>query len=202
MAMAPRPEQEVRRLVSENRTLVEWSVNRYLDQHRVTGAERDDLVSWGLIGLLSAARAFDPQRGLRFSTLAALAIERSIIRGTMQADSRRISLLSLDEAFCEPTAGESETRWVEMIPDEAALLQLRRAEETAVLVPALQGLRPEQRRLIYAHFFLGYSLADLARESGSTRQALAGQLRRALQALRRGLEPGPNQLLPPSASRS
>ncbi|HEU4753980.1 MAG TPA: sigma factor, partial [Armatimonadota bacterium] len=88
MATVMRPEAEVRRIVDENRTLVEWSVNRYLDRHVVAGADREDLVSWGLMGLLSAARAFDPDRGLRFSTLAALAIERSIMRGAMQASNQ------------------------------------------------------------------------------------------------------------------
>lgn len=190
--MIARPDHEVCRLVNENRTLVEWSVNRYLDRHRVQGAERDDLVSWGLLGLLSAARAFDPARGLRFSTLAAVAIERSIIRGAMQADHHRNRTLSMDEVLYDTAAGEGETRWAEMIPDDGARRALGRAEDLAVLGGALQRLRPDQRRLIQAHFFQGHSLAELARQTGATRQAVAGQMRRALRALRRGLagEPG------------
>ncbi len=189
MAMVARPENEVRRLVDENRSLVEWSVNRYLDRHAVAGAERDDLVSWGLLGLFSAARAFDPGRGLRFSTLAALAIERSITRGAMQADNQRRGTLSLDEALSESGEGDGDTRWVEMISDEGALKDMSRTEEMAVLRRAMGSLRPAQQQLIYAHFFQGHSLADLAREWGTTRQAVAGQLRRALKSLRRSLEP-------------
>jgi len=185
----PRPESEVQRLVTENRMLVEWTVNRYLSRHVVTGAERDDLVSWGLLGLLSAARAFDPGRGLRFSTLATLAIERSIMRGAMQAESRHGRTLSLDEALADKGSGEGETRWVEMIRDEHAEREMDRTEEHAVLRHGLSRLRPEQQHLIQAHFFHGYSLADLARQWGTTRQAVAGQLRRALKSLRRSLEP-------------
>lgn len=188
MAMVARPENEVRRLVDENRSLVEWSVNRYLDRHAVSGAERDDLVSWGLLGLFSAARAFDPGRGLRFSTLAALAIERSITRGAMQADNQRRSTLSLDEALNEGE-GEGETRWLEMISDDGAVRDMTRTEEMAVLRRAMSSLRPAQQHLIQAHFFQGHSLADLAREWGTTRQAVAGQLRRALRSMRRNLEP-------------
>jgi RNA polymerase sigma factor (sigma-70 family) len=183
-----RPEHEVQRLVNDNRMLVEWTVNRYLDRHVVNGAERDDLVSWGLLGLLSAARAFDAGRGLRFSTLATLSIERSIMRGAMQAESRHGRTLSLDEALAEK-GGEGETRWVEMIPDADAEREMKRTEEHAVLRRGLSRLRPEQQRLIQAHFFQGYSLADLARQWGTTRQAVAGQLRRALKSLRRSLEP-------------
>lgn len=189
MAMVARPENEVRRLVDENRSLVEWSVNRYLDRHAVSGAERDDLVSWGLLGLFSAARAFDPGRGLRFSTLAALAIERSITRGAMQADNQRRSTLSLDEALNESGEGEGETRWLEMISDDGAVRDMTRTEEMAVLRRAMSSLRPAQQHLIQAHFFQGHSLADLAREWGTTRQAVAGQLRRALRSMRRNLEP-------------
>ncbi len=122
MATLMKPDNEVRQLVNDNRTLVEWTVNRYLDRHAVSGAEREDLVSWGLLGLLSAARAFDPGRGLRFSTLATLAIERSIMRGAMQADNGKKQTLSLDEALSENGSGDGETRWVEMIRDEAAEL--------------------------------------------------------------------------------
>ncbi len=187
MAIALRSESEVHRLVDENRTLVEWSVNRYMHRHRVISAEREDLVSWGLLGLLSAARAFDPERGLRFSTLAALAIERSITRGVMQADNHQGKLLSLDD-MVHGDSGEAETRWAELIPDETASIDLRRTEDLALVRRALKRLRPDQQQLIEAHFFLGYSLADLARESGTTRQAVAGQVRRALRSLRRGMD--------------
>lgn len=190
-----RPDRDVQRLVNDNRTLVEWTVNRYLDRHMVTGAEREDLVSWGLLGLLSAARAFDPGRGLRFSTLATLAIERSIMRGAMQADARKARTLSLDEALNDAGAGEGETRWVEMIRDDAAEREMGRTEEMALLRRGMSRLRPEQVRLIQAHFFHGYSLADLARQWGTTRQAVAGQLRRALKSLRRALEPARHELI-------
>lgn len=187
MAMVMRTENEVHQLVNDNRTLVEWSVNRYLDRHMVAGADREDLVSWGLLGLLSAARAFDPSRGLRFSTLAALSIERSIMRGAMRASSQRGNALSLDEALTEKS-GDGETRWVETLRDDRAEREMLRTEDLAQLRLAMNGLRPDQQRLIQAHFFLGHSLAELARNWGTTRQAVAGQLRRALKSLRRTMD--------------
>jgi RNA polymerase sigma factor (sigma-70 family) len=189
MAIPMRAEHEVRRLVDENRSLVEWGVNRYLARHVVSGADRDDLVSWGLLGLLSAARAFDPGRGLRFSTLAALAIERSIARGAIQAGNQKGMALSLDEVLHDNSSGEAETRWVEMIRDEGAEREMTRTEEMALLSRSLDHLRPHQQQLVEAHFFQGYSLADLARQYGTTRQAMAGQLRRTLRLLRRTMEP-------------
>ena len=76
-------EPEISRLVQENRKLVDFVVNRYLKRYHVEGMEREDLISWGLMGLVYAARAWDASRGLAFSTLAVTAIERMITRGPL-----------------------------------------------------------------------------------------------------------------------
>src|SRR5947208_7132441 len=94
-----RSEAEVERLVRENQKLVDYMVNRYLKRYFVGDMERDDLVSWGMIGLLQAARAWDPERSSAFSTLACKAIERMIIRGVRREwkPEQAGATLSLDE---------------------------------------------------------------------------------------------------------
>jgi len=57
-----RSEAEVERLVSENQKLVHLVVNRYLKKYFVGTMEREDLVAWGLIGLVQAARFWDLER--------------------------------------------------------------------------------------------------------------------------------------------
>ena len=71
---ALRNEAEVERLVRDNRKLVDYMVNRYLKRYYVGTMDRDDLVSWGMMGLVNAARAWDPARSRSFSTLACRAI--------------------------------------------------------------------------------------------------------------------------------
>src|SRR5581483_5863241 len=80
-AAALRSEAEVDQLVRQNVKLVDYMVNRYLKRYFVGSMEREDLVSWGMIGLVQAARAWDPARSASFSTIACKAIERMIIRG-------------------------------------------------------------------------------------------------------------------------
>src|SRR5688500_19059074 len=46
-----------------------------------------DLKSWGVFGLVKAARAWSPDRGVAFSTLACRIIERSLLRG-LQSEAR------------------------------------------------------------------------------------------------------------------
>ena len=93
-----RLERDVERLVDENQKLVHFQVNRYLKRYFVGNMEREDLVSWGLIGLVQAARAWDPQRG-SFATLACKAIEQMIVRGVRREwkPEQAAATLSLDE---------------------------------------------------------------------------------------------------------
>ena len=94
-----RLERDVERLVRENQKLVHFQVNRYLQRYFVGDMEREDLVSWGLIGLVQAARAWDPERSGCFSTLACRAIERMIIRGVRREwkPERATATISLDD---------------------------------------------------------------------------------------------------------
>src|SRR5262249_10945935 len=99
MATALRSDAEVERLVRDNRKLVEYMVNRYLKRYYVGSMDREDLVSWGMMGLVNAARAFDPARSRSFSTLACRAIERMIIRGVNREwhPEREQATVSLDQ---------------------------------------------------------------------------------------------------------
>src|ERR1700686_1646305 len=93
-----RLERDVERLVRENQKLVQFQVNRYLQRRFVGAMEREDLVSWGLIGLVQAARLWDPEGGA-FATLACRAIEWAILQGVRREwkPEQAAVTLSLDE---------------------------------------------------------------------------------------------------------
>src|SRR5258708_3221683 len=112
-----RLERDVERLVDENQKLVHFQVNRYLQRYFVGDMEREDLVSWGLIGLVQAARAWDPERSGCFSTLACRAIERMIIRGVRREwkPERAASTVSLDEAPSVEETGGQQERFVQRV---------------------------------------------------------------------------------------
>ncbi|MFJ8989954.1 sigma-70 family RNA polymerase sigma factor [Streptomyces sp. NPDC102279] len=63
--------------VLHNQRLVHKMVPRYLDQ----GLDYDDLFQYGALGLMRAARKFDPARGFKFSTYATWWVRQSIARG-------------------------------------------------------------------------------------------------------------------------
>lgn len=87
--------KETDRLAEENLGLVHMCANRF----RGKGIEYDDLYGSGCIGLMKAARAFDAERGVRFSTYAVPVILGEIKRlfrdgGTVKV-SRSLKELSL-----------------------------------------------------------------------------------------------------------
>lgn len=63
-------------LVVHNQRLVHSIVPRYLDQ----GLDYDDVVQHGTLGLMRAARKFDPAKGFKFSTYATWWVRQSIGR--------------------------------------------------------------------------------------------------------------------------
>jgi DNA-directed RNA polymerase specialized sigma subunit len=70
-----------------------------------TGFDRDDLLGWGMIGLLSAADTWDASRGLKFSTYAFPRIRGAILDEMRRADllprGRRETLREIERATAQ-----------------------------------------------------------------------------------------------------
>ena len=73
------------RLIVEYAPLVKYSVGR-LGVHLGTYLEYDDLVSYGIFGLIDAIEKFDITKGVKFETYAALRIKGSIIDNIRKLD--------------------------------------------------------------------------------------------------------------------
>jgi RNA polymerase sporulation-specific sigma factor len=187
---ALRSEAHVERLVRDNEKLVQYQVNRYLQRYAVRGMEREDLVSWGLMGLVQAARAWDPDRGA-FSTVACTAIEWMLHRGVRRewkVEATAVTV-SLDELIAGEEAAGNQERFVDQLADESHLEGDLLADETRAAVRnAVDGLPPLERRLIERHFFEEVPIAAVAAELGVSRQRLGERQRKALRHLRSALE--------------
>src|SRR5207302_3643212 len=139
------------RLVCENEKLVHYAVNRYLKRHCVRGMEREDLVSWGMIGLVHAARAWDPARAVSFTTLACKVIERMIVRGVMREwkPEQAALTVSLDALVSEEASGDSETRFADRVADDQDIEQeMLDSADRAAVRSAVKALPAAHRRLI------------------------------------------------------
>jgi RNA polymerase sigma factor (sigma-70 family) len=187
-----RSDRDVECLVHENEKLVQSVVNRYLKRYFVPGMEREDLVSWGMIGLVNAARAWDPERAGSFSTLAYRVIERSIAKGVMREwkPEQAAVTVSLDALVSGEETGEREESFLEQMAGEQDVEReiLQEATQAAVRT-AVAGLPEPQRRLIELHFFEDVPVAEAAEALGVSRQGAYERQREALRKLRSVLSP-------------
>jgi RNA polymerase sigma factor (sigma-70 family) len=189
MTTALRGETEVARLVTDNRKLVDYMVNRYLKRFYVGTMERDDLVSWGMMGLVNAARAWDPTRS-SFSTLACRAIERMIIRGVNREwrPDREQATVSLDQLIAGAQSEGGDDRFVDQLPaDENVEATLLDTERSVALESALDTLNAEQKELIRRHYFKNDRVEDIARDLGLTRQGVYSREKAIFRELRQRL---------------
>jgi RNA polymerase sigma factor for flagellar operon FliA len=187
-----RSERDVDRLVREHQKLVHYEVNRYLQRYFVGDMEREDLVSWAMIGLVQAARAWDPERAASFSTLACRAIQRMIIRGVRREwkPERAAATLSLDELIAGEEQIGSRERFVDRLTaDQDVEGELFHGETRAAVRSAVAQLPAPYRQLIERRYYEEVPVTTLAREWGISRQGVYMRQRRALRHLRAALSP-------------
>ena len=184
-----RSERDVERLVRENEKLVHFLVNRYLQRYFVGAMEREDLISWGLIGLVQAARAWDPQQG-SFATLACKAVERTIVRGVQREwhPEQAAATVSLDALMGNPDGEGQEGRMVDRLADDQDVeRELLEGESRTAVRGAVGKLEPAERRLIERRFYEEVPLRKVAEELGVSRQTVYHRQQVALRRLRGAL---------------
>jgi RNA polymerase sigma-B factor len=199
------------RLVQLYLPLVEALANRY----RVHGAERDDLVQVGSIGLLNAIERFDHKRGDEFAAFAVPTIAGEIKRH-LRDRSKTVRLpRRLEEASARlPAVREQMTARLGRAPESRELAdelgvaeadlpvlespaRLPEAveatadgdlEDHLLLTGAFDVLDETERQIVYLRFVREVSRREAAAELGMTADQLRRRTRAALAKLRAELE--------------
>lgn len=83
-------DEALRQIYEESREMLRSKANLYY----MVGADRDDVIQEGMIGLLGAIRTFDPNAGAAFSTFAELCVKRRIINAVKMAERKKHSPLN------------------------------------------------------------------------------------------------------------
>lgn len=74
----------------------------------MAGADEDDVVQEGMIGLLKAIRQYDPEKEVSFATFAGVCITRQIISAIRMADREKHKVLNISVSLSKPVGGEEE----------------------------------------------------------------------------------------------
>lgn len=162
-------------LVVENLGLVYRVVRKY---QRAGACERDDLIQEGLLGLTNAARLYDPDRGVRFSTYGWLAIEHRV-RRYVRAQQQR------------PHVGWDETTPEPVVHDRSA----EDTDNRDLVESLLSGLAPRYRQMVRSRFGLDgrrqRTLGEIGQRAGVTKERVRWIVTKALATMRdAGANPG------------
>lgn len=107
------PSQAIKNdLVMRYLPIVHYIVNRLMPL-RGSGNTHDDLVGYGVIGLIDAVDRFDPERGIKFEAFAAKRIKGEILDNMRRQDWASASLRSrikqLNDAYDEMELNQQDT---------------------------------------------------------------------------------------------
>lgn len=74
----------------------------------MVGADEDDVIQEGMIGLLKAIRQYDPEKEASFATFAGICITSQIINAIRMADREKHKVLNTSVSLSKPVGGEEE----------------------------------------------------------------------------------------------
>ena len=119
-------EEIVKRAKANNKEALEFLINKYKDvvnmkvsKYYLNGAEKEDIIQEGLIGLYKAIKGFNPDKQNSFKTFANLCIERQVITAIKGSNRQKHmplnSYLSLNNSNYENEDGEEEGQLIEIL---------------------------------------------------------------------------------------
>lgn len=149
------------KLISHNLRLVAHIVKKYYS----AGAEQDDLISIGTIGLIKAVDSFNNKKGARFATYAARCIENEILM-YFRAGRKSRNDVSIQEPIESDRDGNSLTL-ADVVADTFDVGEdCERREQVQALRGVVDGLDGRERQIV----LLRYGLAG---EAPLTQQQVA-----------------------------
>jgi RNA polymerase sigma-70 factor, ECF subfamily len=141
-------------------------------------AEAEEILQEVFVRVWTRAELYDPRLGNPTSWLVRLARNRAIDRLRARRVREAASGPSLDESAAEPVGTAIRSPEAIVVDDE------RRGK----VIDALASIPPEQRHLIEAAFFEGYTHSELAKRFGLPLGTVKTRIRTGMIAMRERLE--------------
>lgn len=171
-------------ILSKYKNLVRSRAKAYF----IAGADRDDIVQEGMIGLFKAVRDFDVTKQASFCGFAEICIKRQMITAikaaTRQKHAPLNSYVSLNEPIYEDN---SERTLVDMIAERQVIdpeeIFLRR-EKAEMLTAEIEDKLSNLEKTVLALYIDGMNYQEIAIELGRTPKSIDN----ALQRIKRKLE--------------
>lgn len=148
----------------------------------IAGADRDDLMQEGMIGLYKAIRDFDPQKEASFKSFADLCIKRQIITAVKTATRKKHMPLNSYISLSKPVfENEGESSLEELLfetsepnPEEIFFKKENAAAAHKKIVNSLSKLE----RQVLAYYMQGKSYQQIAKIMNRTPKSIDNALQR------------------------
>ncbi len=137
-------------LIEHNLRLVVYIAKKFDN----TGAELDDLISVGAVGLIKAVQSFDVEKNIKLATYASRCIENEILM-FIRKRSRQMSEVSLDEPLNFDKDG-NELLLSDVLESDAETVSgtLEKNGEKVLLWEAIRKLNEREQRIMELRFGL------------------------------------------------
>ena len=159
-------------LVSEYTWLVRVCARPYF----LAGADSEDLIQEGMLGLLSAIRTFDPDKGVKFSTYAEFCIRRRIYNAIKLASGNKHtplnSYISLESSQLDESSTQS--AYFLRVPEDFVIARERAFEVERLLYGALSRFESGVLEL----YLEGLSYKDMAIKLGKPDKSVDNAVQR------------------------
>ncbi len=150
---------------------------------RMPWAELDELIQWGVLGMLEARERFQPDKGQTLKTFAAKRVRGAMLDGLRREGTHQ---RHLGEVRQELAGGDA------AVTHDDPLTRVLQEDDRRQLVEALERLGDRQRLVLALYYYEGLNNREIARVL-EVSEARASVLRkRALEALARTLEAQPD----------
>lgn len=185
-------EQLLKLIKKEDKTALNCLIDRYKDavemkvtKFYITGAERDDIVQEGLIGLFKSIRNFNPDKQNSFRTFANLCIERQIITAIKGSNRQKHlplnSYVSLNNTGYDNENGEEDNQLIDVLNSntiEDPLETITKNEYLKDVEKSINQSLSDFEKQVLNKFVQGQSYTEIAKSLNSPVKSVDNAIQR------------------------
>lgn len=190
-------EELIRRLRDGDGSVMDYLMEKYKDLVRrkarlmyLPGADQEDLIQEGMIGLFKAVRDYDPEKNAGFYSFAELCIRRQLISALKGASRLKHGPLNTYVSLNKPVQEDSERTLMDVLGgsrlDDPETLLISR-EEYTVITGKIERVLSDFEKQVLEAYLSGYSYRDIAKQTGAQPKSVDNALQRIKKKLERAL---------------
>ena len=171
------------------------AVNMKANKYYINGAEKDDLIQEGYIGLFKAVKSFKPEEENSFKNFANLCIERQMITAVKGSNRQKHiplnSYISLSNETYENNDGEKESQLIDLLSSETVedpLETITKNEYYQNVEESINNSLSKFEKQVLNEYIKGKSYVEIANDLNSDTKAIDNAIQRIRKKTAKNIE--------------